>query len=209
MTLRQATKHKKVIRWWLDNTDLGVWEKCNEKDGWYLTHEPKFLLNCKYAINDEFAKFRKAEADGKQIQYRMIDHFERVGQYTDWTNTTMDEYDNSFQYDDVEFRIKPDICIKPGDWVYVKYSNGLKKIARCDEKLPNLDDAISLEKWIPKCGETCVFWDNDGHNEYFIAQYKSKSSDGTFNYDEETFDNVAPLEVTYEMIEKRDKQLKS
>ena len=67
MTKEAAIKHKAVISWWLKNLDRGVWRKSEEL--WELECNPIFDEGHEYVINDEYAKYRKAEVDGFVIEY--------------------------------------------------------------------------------------------------------------------------------------------
>jgi len=115
MTKEQIKKHKKVMLWFINNPDKGVWCNIgtNKNADWVLAYTPKFNVAIKYIKNDEYAEFRKAEADGKTIQFYTPNHYgktiEERNNFTEWEDCTMEMFDNSLQYSDTEFRIKPDV----------------------------------------------------------------------------------------------------
>ena len=64
-------------------------------------------------------------------------------------------------------------------------------------------------KWEPKDGELCVFYDYDSE-EYIIGRYNTRHEINAFSlaedyfyYDEDTWDNIAPLEILEELKSKR------
>jgi len=70
MNKEQIEKHRDVIIWFAteDNADKGVWHKTKGTQ-WLLTYEPMFSRDFIYVQNDEYADFRKAQADNKIIQF--------------------------------------------------------------------------------------------------------------------------------------------
>lgn len=95
MNKEQIKKHGEVIKRFCDNPNKGVWAKNINIPGlndWSLTYSPMFRVDvpCLYVQNDKYAELRKAEADGKIIEYspcegkvgafekmRLIDRFNR------------------------------------------------------------------------------------------------------------------------------------
>ena len=77
MTKEQAQKHGNVIKWFIDNSDKGVYELTSI--GWKLTDEPNFYPADKYVQNDRYAEFRKALVDGKTIQ---------VNDFEEWADSS-------------------------------------------------------------------------------------------------------------------------
>lgn len=69
MTAKQVEVHGEVIKWYCDNPGKGVWCKFENCNNWELRHTPRFDVFTKYIQNDEYAELRKAQADGKTIQY--------------------------------------------------------------------------------------------------------------------------------------------
>jgi len=54
MTIEQANKHKKIIKWWLDNTEKGLWHNIGTKEepDWVLIYAPLFNIDYTYVQND-------------------------------------------------------------------------------------------------------------------------------------------------------------
>jgi len=106
-------KHKNVMLWFIANPEKDVWGRDDNSDNWTLTDTPVFSLGSTFVQNDEYAEFRKAEADGKTIQFYTPNHYgktiEERNNFTEWEDCTMEMFDNSLQYSDTEFRIKPDV----------------------------------------------------------------------------------------------------
>lgn len=96
MTKEEIQKHGEVIKWFIDNPDKEVW--CKDNEGWFVTNNPTFYLNYAYVKNDEYAELRKAQADGKVIEFRQSeDDF--------WSETNNN---NSFILPLSNYRIKCD-----------------------------------------------------------------------------------------------------
>jgi len=112
MTKDQIQKHKESMLWFIDNPNKGLY--CNigtkENPDWHLTQSPKFNVNFDYVINDKYAEYRKAEVEGKNIQFRTPNHFGKTlqeqNEFTEWVDGTMKMFDKSCQYSGTEFRIK-------------------------------------------------------------------------------------------------------
>jgi len=66
MTKEQIKKHGKVIKWFCDNPEKGVWVKISNR--WEQTIEPAFNPKLIYIQNDEYVELRKALAEGKTVQ---------------------------------------------------------------------------------------------------------------------------------------------
>jgi len=193
MTKEQVEKHGEVIKWFCDNADKGVWRKVKE---WELIYRPIFDVSTIYVKNDEFAEYRKAEADGKQIQYRLYNRRE-------WRDCSVD--DRIFtQQGAKEYRIKPDF--KGGDWVVCKKCNTKHQLTSKDGC--SLDSIFctgcettlfreDIEMWTPVDEELCIFVDED-KEEYFLAKYNRSSEYlediGDYYFNELDWDFVFPIE---------------
>ena len=149
MTPEQAEKHKPVIIWWLKNTGRGVWIRMCNSDVWYKSKNPTFEEFEVIVQNDEYAEFRKAQADGKVIQ----------------DDTGLDWSECRYLWDlPIErYRIKPDEPkFKVGNWLRTLPNKGhltpapIFKIEGCLTRY-NVDAA---ELWQPQEGDVVVFWDN-------------------------------------------------
>lgn len=216
MTKEQAIKYKKIIKWFIDNPDKGVWYKDiknNNNSNWHLTQEPTFNVNYIYVQNKEFAEFRKAIADGKIIQFKPIENQEQC-----WENISSDitptrNFNNLDKY-----RIKTE-KFKVGDWVIYEDNSILQieKIETLNTKYgkellfhtKGLKLPLKLAKlWKPKEGEWCIFWNA---NSYLIGKYKQHISDNDlgiahsdFDLDEEYWKNIAPLEFVNVLRQQND-----
>lgn len=74
-------RHKEEIVRWANSPDgTKVWEKLNS--GWHLSTYPAWSPNVPYIVDDEWAELRKAQADGKQLQYCDI--------YNKWVDRVLD-----------------------------------------------------------------------------------------------------------------------
>ena len=88
--------HEKEICYWARHIDgTPVWVRL--KDEWKLQKIPIWITNAKYIVDNKWAKLRKAQIDGKQLQYNYIDE--------GWTN----EYFTLANLNDrlSKWRIKP------------------------------------------------------------------------------------------------------
>ena len=62
--------HENEICYWARHEDgTEVWMKSELSNDWELLMNPYWHKNRKYITNDEWAELRKAQADGKQLQY--------------------------------------------------------------------------------------------------------------------------------------------
>ena len=84
MNKAQIEKHGEVIRWFIDNSDKGVWFK-GFMDEWELQTDPHFVEEYLYVQNDKYVELRKALADGKTVQLLMYNQDYPNGE--NWTDT--------------------------------------------------------------------------------------------------------------------------
>jgi hypothetical protein len=72
MNIELIKKYKAEFDWWLENQDKNVQSKV---DGKWLTRAGTWERESVEAIvtNDEYAKFRMAEADGGEVEFKMDD----------------------------------------------------------------------------------------------------------------------------------------
>lgn len=130
MFQKQLKKHGNVMFWWANNTEKGVWSKLTTNK-WHIILEPSFSLEYKYVQNDEYAEFRKALVDGKNVQY-YVDGF-TGWQYTNNFNNPMSGPEN--------YRIQPSTTPKN----YVNYDR--------IEKLSNMDNTVNFSSKVLKLSE--------------------------------------------------------
>ena len=217
MNKKQITKHKEVIKWWINNTDKGVWRKDTLTNDWYIDLEPSFYEDYIYVQNDQYAEFRKALIDGKTVEYSLP----TTNQWNVVDNSKQ-HFSNCFKY-----RVKPEEPeFKVGDWVTVNNSIPLQfkqftgdlpqwnkeldyEVVEFIEfgikyQIPNFDRSI-VKHWSPKQDTLCVFWNNSSTNidYYVIALYKSYSNNLYIDNLSRSWDNVAPLELIETLKETR------
>ena len=216
MTKEQALKHKKVIEWWLDNPDKGVWKKAHGL--WFLEKDPSFYIDYIYVQNDEYVEYRKALAEGKTIQFLQTcigTHNIDPVRWLDW-NSYGQCFDKYTQY-----RVKPEEPkFKVGDWVTVNNGIPLRfkrftgnlpewnkelnyeivEFIKCGLKhqIPNFDRSI-VKHWKPKKGEFCVFWDNNPYDSskpeyYTVTKFRNIYNAAYEDINRNEWDNIAPLE---------------
>ena len=102
--------HEAEIKYWATHEDgTKVWYKTDE-NVWIDTSCPSWIPNMEYIVNNEWAKLRKAQADGKQLQRRVPNHFGRTiaerNEFTEWEDDTLDIF--TPDYLDAHWRIKPE-----------------------------------------------------------------------------------------------------
>ena len=105
--------HEPEICYWAKHPDeTKVWVKTEPHD-WNLYDEPHWKPYSKYIVDNKWAELRKAQADGKQLQYYYDD--------VCWVdmNFTIENSDE----DIVNWRIKPKKTIYEWQWIY-KVQNG-------------------------------------------------------------------------------------
>lgn len=187
MTKEQIEKHGEVIKWFCDNPEKGVWwttTGATQSERWQLTYTPEFLYEHHlYVQNDEYAELRKAQADGKIIQYFI------QGEWED-TSVIHKHVQDCSKY----YRIKPDeLKFKAGDWVVT--TDGIMKLGNLmNPQLAN-DKRIAIEVskgwnwvypeniielWQPKNGEEVVCWSGNAKCRT-ICEY-SKETRAIFPY---------------------------
>lgn len=145
-------------------------------------------------INDEYVEFRKALAEGKNIQYKDREGFWNKIEYK------LEEYHLE------ELRIKPEEPkFKVGDWVVNKTSKQriIKKVTSVYSDTVTVGDSTvginamlikDLELWQPKKGEWC--WFSIKNRIPTIGQFLSIETDSNRKYSA-TFPNTPHPFITY------------
>jgi len=150
-----------------------------------------------YAINDEYAEFRKALADGKEIESK-VDHF-AGGSSSDEKRPWKLDTSNKFVHDPKYYRIKPDKPeFKVGDWIVIKDkpykivtvygpSSGdlYGKVAYANPvtKGAVLVDISSIKLWEPQPDEWCWFWDDVDDSALVLEKYIDLTNTGLYKTD--------------------------
>jgi len=122
-------------------------------------------------INDEYAEFRKALAEGKTIQWCFGDDGWKDYPY----------FDNEVKH----YRIKPDEPkFKVGDWV--------TQVDGIPFQFKENTCYLGLSLWTPQPNEWCCFWDND-YRHFEVGKFV-KSEKGSHYFDDGTInrDNIQP-----------------
>jgi len=191
MTFKQVSKHSKVIKWFCDNPDKGVWRKDFHTGAWHFCRQPEFNYKDTYVQNDECVEFRKALADGNKV--RMPEDNGKT-----WF-THCDKLDSWYNIENI--RIKPEEPeFKVGDWVREKSSGFI---------IQAYENMISknFELWKPKKDEWCVFWDYEEKLKsgvLMVDLFKSKSTMGYISKNViRPFKNIAPLEFIQTLKDKK------
>ena len=147
-------KYKTEFDHWLNGgkllskyTLIPTWSDCQSEDIWRIPDEniSKVLI----VINDEYATYRKALAEGKIVEVA-TDHNDIDGYI--WESIEEDDF-HYFNID--EIRIKPeDHKFKVGDWI----TDGIE-IWQHKENC-RVKDQSSWSLWKPKTGEWCWVYDD-------------------------------------------------
>ena len=195
MTKEQIKKHGNVIKWFCENPDKYVCYRGATR--WHYTDNPLFYTDTIYVQDDEWTEYRKALADGKQLQYKTT-HSNGKTQLIDIVGLNpTDEFDYEIDYhikeDNQEFNV--------GDWVQIDSDVVLIKGSM---DLIDLHYLKNAKKWKPKFGELCVFWDNNEFGDtplhYYIAKFNNTKCEHApdryefYDVNGNIWDNVAPLE---------------
>lgn len=174
MTPDAAKKHSKVIKWFCDNADKGVWGTLDPSATiWELIYDPSFAEQHTFVQNDNYAELRKAQAEGKVIQHNTI------------------SINHALFNDIVEnYRIKPDEPeFKIGDWMYDRVNHRIFLMQKDTHYAKG-----GVELWTPKRNEWCIFY-HDNPEEYSIAKF-SREDKHVYPYIGKKvgrFKNIAPF----------------
>ena len=166
-------KYKTEFDHWLNGgkviskyTLTPTWSDCQSEDIWRIPD--KNISKVLIVINDEYATYRKALAEGKIVE--VATDYNDVDGYI-WKSMEDEEF-HHFSID--EIRIKPEEPkFKVGDWVVNKASK--QRIVKKVASIPYGDSVTvgdtevginvmlinDLELWQPKAGDWCWFFDSD------------------------------------------------
>ena len=207
MTKEQIKEHGDVIKWFCDHSDMGVWRKDYWTDSWFFCRQPEFSTGYVYIQNDGYAELRKADVDGKTIQWKNT----TTNEWVDYKSSDSKLYTLGLQH----YRIKPEEPeFKVGDWVYAKYTSGCEPTlsqvrevrGRLVVNIPNtygtvvgvrIDKVVDLHLWRPTKGCWCVFWDNNTERcrpYYTIAEFWESNTYKFIDIELVEWDNIAPIE---------------
>ena len=150
--------NKDCFDYWLDGGK--VWTKPNVPNGeWHIITTPTFEKDYKYVQDDKYSDLRKAQVDGKVIQYTNSNH--ETKDLEDWDNVSF----RQFKGDVGSYSIKPDEPkFNVGDWVV--YGNNIQIIKAIREyeglelNCLTIVNSRDCELWQPQEGEVVCVRDN-------------------------------------------------
>ncbi len=182
-------KHEREIKKWAEMPDgTFVFYKGPGEESWTNTRHPIWEEQVVYVVSDEWAKLRMAFYDGELQVYRP----------TGWCDYPSNGSEPKWEYPINQWRRKPKF--EPGEWVRDKNS---------DMVIRAYDDMISdnFERWSPRRGELCVFWNDEGDKDvkFVIARLSSiDNTQRTFRYIEMhahcgRYIHCAPIEFAKEL----------
>lgn len=150
-----------------------------------------FNKDVKYiVIKDSYFLYRKALADGKTIEERYYTPTDHWGKHL-----------SGFAISPKMLRIKPEEPeFKIGDYVRYIHANSPKPLRivniNCEryyfENAKIILRLDEIEKWEPREGEVCIFWNNDS-NTAVIAKLRYIVSTGTYRTEHSYWDNCMPF----------------
>ena len=162
--------------------------KPNDKQIWFdsVTSPIDWTVEGLYVIDDEYCIYRIALAEGRTVEV-----------YATYGLKVLDEQPwklfaigcSTFDLPVECYRIKPEEPkFKVGDFVRYIHTNSQKPLRiiniNCERYYFENAEIIlrvdEIEKWEPKGGEVCIFWDNKHTNEAIIARYSH--SERSFYY---------------------------
>ena len=156
MNKQLITTYFEEFKHWLNGGNILVkmstgWSPVIADYNWHLNDRP-------YIINDDYVEFRKAGAEGKQLQVSYNGGktwFDKSYRKISWSKSQL-------------VRIKPERHkFKTGDWVI--HNGVVKRVTKAvDGYIDSLDTEVavimkeeSLELWKPNEGEWCIMYDID------------------------------------------------
>ena len=162
----QVEKHYDVIRWWLDNPDKGVLYR-QEDGNWRLAKAPTFAADTIYIQNDEYAKLRKALADGKTIQ---------IKEKADDSGVWVDLFKPNFMSGDIlEYSIKIEL-----DWRDAFIDSYSEKTRYSNADVIRIKEAASCNRYKALCAYVSQFdmggfWYDKKYGLYFVTNGSGES----------------------------------
>ena len=161
-------KYKKEFDYWLNGGEL--LSKHPDENDWYnvttvLWNNP----NIQYIINDKFVEFRKALAEGKQLQYNFGNFGPNKQDFPNfWKDLDLSIGIISSRAFPENYRIKQEQTIKVGDWLfdlqyktYYRVNNVLSDKVELNgfNVLLSAVNGYDYMLWKPKIGEWCIIDD--------------------------------------------------
>ena len=189
-------KYKTEFDHWLNGgkviskyTLIPTWSNCQSEDIWRIPD--KNISKVLIVINDEYATYRKALAEGKSIQ--MLCRYDKMEPIWD----DMTEVIKSIGFVDVKenYRIKPEEPkFKVGDWVRDLRDNSVFQINSVNFNLNlSITNGVYI-RWQPKPGEWC--WFSIKNRIPTIGQFLTIETDSNKKYSA-TFPNTPHPFISY------------
>jgi len=166
--------NKQAFDHWLNGRQ--IWYK---KDQWYIADitAPAFWDNAdmsiKIVINDEYVKFRKALAEGKEVQLKNVYGYDSNVKKDKWMKVDKIYTHIPLQY----YRIAPKDIFKIGDWIVSPTGKITQLIA---DDIPKQLETKGFNLWQPKSGEYHWFW--SGFNTPQLLQFSEYDVDAYLAY---------------------------
>lgn len=154
--------------------------KPNDKQVWFdsVTSPIDWTVEGLYVIDDEYCIYRIALAEGKTVEVYVLHGVKGLDEQP-WRQFAIGC--STFNLTPECYRIKPEEPrFKVGDWIRQgdRVFQYTYKDLQYDKANPT--HCQNDEKWEPKEGEVCIFWDNKHTNEAIIARYSH--SERSFYY---------------------------
>ena len=138
--------HENEIKYWSEHPDgTKVWCKSESTDGWVLI-EPKWTGIGTYIVDNEWAELRKAQADGKQLQY---------DNSNGWCDSKLSKWDYINKNTEVKYwRIKPEEPVYEWQWIWIDkngkyhFTDFYSKVRKAIKETP-IDCIQDLYKYEP------------------------------------------------------------
>ena len=174
MNKKLIKDNKEAFDHWLNGgkviskyTLIPTWSSCQSEDIWRIPD--KNISKVLIVINDEYATYRKALAEGKTIQY--MNSNGEIKSLDEWDNIGWKQFKGCVE----NYRIKPEEPkFKVGDWVRNRINEigqilqedykgkGLYKISNTHAlKCEVGTSAKDLTIWVPKSGELVILKDKN------------------------------------------------
>lgn len=180
MNKAQVTKHKEVIKFFLEYPEKGVWTR-GTSFNWSHTLNPEWGLKQPYVQNDSYHELRMAQVDGKIIEsYYMM---------SEWKAFEDSDFCGELHW----YRIKSDEpAFKVGHWLTSTHTNDFSKTLVTEMNILGVNDGNSYELWEPQEGEWCVFYDDP--DTYVVAKFGATAKGFHYPVKGGMYHNIAPLE---------------
>ena len=118
--------HADEIKYWADHPDgTNVWFKHLGNKRWYLTDLPRWNPKILHIVDDQWTELRKAQADGKQLQY-----LTPMGKENVWKDRELVYQHMKFSNLDA-WRIEPEEPVYEWQWIWLDLTDDKYYITSC------------------------------------------------------------------------------